>query len=207
MSTIFSGECFSTNTLQQWVLHTCSFSCQNRKESIFLLLVTGKGKYIIYTNAHTRDVWKCSKELRIPMFLQKKKKKCYCILLFSFFEKGHLDKVYFYWKERKKNLQKIYSQIFTSRLPFLPLLKGTDASACTDLLKTEFYPSPQWAHLTQKDVRCHSPYAAGLLVCRCNQQYWAWEPRYKTSVFSLGVIGYKTMTASHYYGMLGLLSS
>lgn len=117
MSTIISGEYFSTNTLQQWVLHTCSFSCQNRKESIFLLLVTGKGKYIIYTNAHTRDVWKCSKELRIPMFLQKKKKKCYCILLFSFLEKGHLDKVYFYWKERKKKSPKDLFSNFHFKTP------------------------------------------------------------------------------------------
>lgn len=190
MSTLFSGGCFSINTLQQWVLHTCSFICQNRKESIFLLLVTGKGKCIIYTNANTRGVWKCSKELCIPMFLQKK--NCYCILIFSFFEKGHLDKIHFSWKEKKISKRFILKFSLWDSVSFPCWKKLTHQYA--DLLKTEFYRSPvcKW---TQKDVSCHFFYAAGLLKCRCNQQYWVWEPHYKTSVFSLGVIGYKNMMA------------
>lgn len=35
---------FNINTLQQWVLHTHWFSCQNRKVSMFLLLPMGAGK-------------------------------------------------------------------------------------------------------------------------------------------------------------------
>lgn len=60
MSTIFSREFVSINTVQQQELHTRSFSCQKKKKkgSIFLLLLmgAGKGKCIIYINAFTRAV-------------------------------------------------------------------------------------------------------------------------------------------------------
>lgn len=47
---------FNINTLQQWVLHTCWFSCQNRKVLMFLLLSVGagKGKCIIYTSKYKK---------------------------------------------------------------------------------------------------------------------------------------------------------
>lgn len=121
MSTIFSREFVSINTLQPQVLHTRSFSCQNKKESIFLLLVmaAGKGKCIIYTNACTRDVWKCSRELCFQLYLQKKSViiNFFLRLFFSFFEKGHLETVFFFFKERKSPIKDLFSN-FHFKTPF-----------------------------------------------------------------------------------------
>lgn len=74
MCSVFSGEFLTSIQLQQRLLHTCCFSCQNWEVSMFLLLVmgAGKGKCIIYTNAYNKAVWKHSKWLCFLLFLSEK---------------------------------------------------------------------------------------------------------------------------------------
>lgn len=77
---------FNINTLQKGVFHTCCFSCQNRRASMFLVLVmgAGKAKYVIYTNVYNKAVWKHSKWLWFQFFLQKKPSLYFFFLVIFF---------------------------------------------------------------------------------------------------------------------------